>query len=127
LRAVTEAIQARLNFIAGSRDDIFRTAFVRARTDFGRAVEVIQRDRADCVRAETHTSRAANTFEEDIAELLNCVRKTGLHHVVVADLTPADFPVHVVRVIIPGFEGYMHHGYRPGKRAHGYASAEAAS
>ena len=117
LRAVTEALQARLNFIAGSRDDIFRSAFRRARADWGRAVEEIEREQIECPEAAVRISRASNTFEDDITELLSRVRAAGVTSVVVADLTPPDFPVHVVRVLTPGFEGYLHHGYRPGRRA----------
>jgi hypothetical protein len=29
-----------------------------------------------------------------------------------------------VRVLIPGFEGYMHHGYRTGRRALTYSPPE---
>jgi ribosomal protein S12 methylthiotransferase accessory factor len=124
LRAVTEALQARLNFIAGSRDDIFRTAFVRMRADWGRTVRAIEAGQADCPRAPARASSASDTFEEDILQLLARVQAAGAQHVVVADLTPPDFPVHVVRVVIPGFEGYLHHGYRPGRRAASFASRE---
>jgi ribosomal protein S12 methylthiotransferase accessory factor len=125
LRAITEALQARLNFIAGSRDDIFRSAFARARMDWGQAVAAIERDELNGCRAPVRKSRASDTFEDDLTELLACVRATGLQSVVVVDLTPVEFPVHVVRVIVPGFEGYMHHGYRPGRRARDYVSMEA--
>jgi ribosomal protein S12 methylthiotransferase accessory factor len=122
LRSVTEALQARLNFIAGSRDDIFRSAFVRMRGEWGMAVEAIESETLTCPNAAIRTSRASDTFEVDINELLLCVQAAGAKNVVVADLTPPDFPVHIVRVIVPGFEGYMHHGYRPGKRAINYVT-----
>ena len=32
--------------------------------------------------------------------------------------------VHVVRIITPGLEGYMHYEYRPGRRAINYATEE---
>jgi ribosomal protein S12 methylthiotransferase accessory factor len=66
-------------------------------------------------------SRAAASFEEDVHRLLRHVREAGLPNVVVFDLTPEDFPVHIVRVVVPGMEGYMHHGYRAGPRACAYA------
>ncbi len=118
LRAITEALQARLNFIAGSRDDIFRSAFARARSNWRPMMSKLER----VFHEETPAGRlgpscAANTFEEDVTTLLNRIRAIGLPHVVVFDLTPDDFPIHVVRVIVPGLEGYMHHGYRPGPRA----------
>jgi ribosomal protein S12 methylthiotransferase accessory factor len=118
LRAITEALQARLNFIAGSRDDIFRSAFARVRSNWRPMMNKLERAFGEEIpAAHFGESRAAATFEEDVATLLNCIRAIGLPHVVVFDLTPDDFPILVVRVIVPGLEGYMHHGYRPGPRA----------
>jgi ribosomal protein S12 methylthiotransferase accessory factor len=124
LRAITEALQGRLNFIAGSRDDVFRTAFVRVRADWSRAVAAIQHLQHESPKADARISQATNTFEEDLAAIVTLIRAAGVKHVVVADLTPSDFPVFVVRVIVPGFEGYMHHGYRPGRRAQSYPVAK---
>jgi ribosomal protein S12 methylthiotransferase accessory factor YcaO len=78
----------------------------------------------DSPRGSIGESRAAATFEQDVNRLLANIRTVGLEHVVVFDLTPEDFPVHVVRVIVPGMEGYMHHGYRPGPRASRAAGKE---
>lgn len=125
LRAINEALQARLNFIAGSRDDIFRSAFTRARSNWRPMMEKLESAfDADSARARLSESRAAATFEEDVHHLLSNIRKAGLEHVVVFDLTPDDFPVHIVRVVVPGMEGYMHHGYRPGPRACAAAGKE---
>jgi ribosomal protein S12 methylthiotransferase accessory factor len=120
LRAITEALQGRLNFIAGSRDDIFRAAFFRSRLDLSLTIQAIQREKAECPTASARASRAARTFEADLAELIRCVKKAGLTMVTVTDLTPPDCPVFVVRVFVPGFEGYMHHGYLAGKRGRTY-------
>jgi ribosomal protein S12 methylthiotransferase accessory factor len=120
LRAITEGLQARLNFIAGSRDDIFRSAFRRWRGDWRHFRDILEQDETDSPQATLRASRTADTFEEDIHQLLDSVQRAGLHTVVVVDLTPADFPVHIVRVLVPGLEGYMHHGYRPGRRALSY-------
>lgn len=118
LRAITEALQSRLNFIAGSRDDIFRSAFSRARANWRTMSEKLEHAfDDDSPRGRLGESRAAATFESDVHYLLTNVRKAGLEHVVIVDLTPEDFPVHVVRVLVPGMEGYMHHSYRPGPRA----------
>ena len=121
LRAITEALQGRLNFIAGSRDDIFRAAFGRMRTDWDSMAKAIEAEQAASIPASVRASTASETFEDDILELIRHVQAAGAKHIVVADLTPQDFPVHIVRVIVPGFEGYMHHGYRPGRRATSFA------
>lgn len=122
LRAITEALQARLNFIAGSRDDIFRSAFSRARANWRPMREKLESAfDVDSPQARFGESGAAVTFEEDVHCLLANIRNAGLEHVVVFDLTPDGFPVHVIRVVVPGMEGYMHHGYRPGPRASAFA------
>ena len=59
LRAITEALQGRLNFIAGARDDIFRAAFWRARGSSSRsAIAAFERLRADCPEATCRRPRA---------------------------------------------------------------------
>jgi ribosomal protein S12 methylthiotransferase accessory factor len=127
LRAVTEALQGRLNFIAGSRDDIFRTAFNRARMDWHYTVGVLEDSRTHFPQASRVESRATDSFERDILDLVSSVRAAGLPNVVVFDLTPPDFPVFVVRVVVPGLEGYMHHGYQPGPRATAFGTEAVAS
>jgi ribosomal protein S12 methylthiotransferase accessory factor len=117
VRAITEALQGRLNFIAGSRDDIFRSAYARARAGWDETVKLIERAREECPEASRIDSGAFESFEDDVSALLSCVQRAGLDSVVVFDLTPEDFPVFVVRVVVPGFEGYMHFGYQPGRRA----------
>lgn len=122
LRAVTEALQGRLNFIAGSRDDIFRSAFWRTRradpSSFARAV---QHESREAPAAPIRQSAVTKSFEGDINEAITGISAAGLRHVVVVDLTPAGFPCRVVRVVIPGLEGYVHYSYRPGKRALRYS------
>jgi ribosomal protein S12 methylthiotransferase accessory factor len=117
LRAVTEALQARLNFIAGSRDDLFRSAYTRARAGWQESVRALKHIATHSPQAARRDSRASDSFESDILDLLACVQQAGLPNVVVFDITPPDFPVYIVRVLVPGLEGYMHHGYQPGPRA----------
>jgi len=122
VRAMTEALQGRLNFIAGARDDIFRAAFWRARGSGSRsAIAALERLRANCPEATFRRTCATECFEADINYLLACLKRAGLKQVIVVDITPAGCPVHVVRVVVPGLEGYMHHEYRPGRRAINYA------
>jgi ribosomal protein S12 methylthiotransferase accessory factor len=122
IRAITEALQGRLNFIAGARDDIFRSAFWRNRrtdpTSFARAVEIESQTTS---AAPIRQSIVTTSFEGDIDVSIRQLKAAGLQHVVVVDLTPVDFPGHVVRVVVPGLEGYMHYGYRPGMRALRYS------
>jgi ribosomal protein S12 methylthiotransferase accessory factor len=116
LRATTEALQARLNFIAGSRDDVFRSAFTRMRSDWGKAVSALNASRVHSRPADNRSSRSGDSFEEDISLLIKSITQVGLSRVIVFDLTPPGFPVTVVRVVVPGLEGYQHHGFEPGSR-----------
>lgn len=118
LRAITEALQGRLNFIAGSRDDLFRQAFVRARAGWQDSVRALQEIREHCpLVGRRHEPRTTETFEGDIRLLIATIVRSGFENVIVFDLTPKDFEIFLVRVIVPGYEGYMHHGYHPGQRA----------
>jgi len=126
LRAITEALQGRLNFIAGARDDIFRAAFWRARDIGSRsAITAFERLRDKCPEATFRRTCATECFEADINCLLARLKRAGLKQVIVVDITPAGCPVHVVRIVVPGLEGYMHHQYRPGRRAINYGKGDA--
>jgi ribosomal protein S12 methylthiotransferase accessory factor len=120
VRAITEALQGRLNYIAGSRDDIFRSAFSRTQSAWSSTVEALDRVQRESPAASLRPSRAHDTIEEDIHFLLRRLGASGIEHVIVVDITPEGFPIHVVRVVAPGLEGYMHHGYLPGRRARRY-------
>ena len=123
VRAVTEALQGRLNFIAGSRDDIFRSAYWRVRTsNTGTLIEALDRDCGEGQEAPARQSASSLTFEGDVHAILRRLYRCGLKQAVLLDLTPDDCPVHVVRAVVPGLEGYMHYGYRPGVRATRFAA-----
>jgi YcaO-like protein with predicted kinase domain len=122
VRAITEALQGRLNFIAGARDDVFRAAFWRVRGGASRSLTAaLERLRTNSPEATRRPSRAADCFESDIHHLLTCLRTAGLTHVIVFDITPAGCPISVVRIVVPGLETYRHDQYRPGRRAKNYA------
>jgi YcaO-like protein with predicted kinase domain len=120
VRALTEAAQGRLVFIAGSRDDMYRRPFHRlkladshaAATHFGAAPAVVD--------AGEIQSRATATFEGDAAYLLQRLRAVGLQNAVVFDLSRPGEPFAVVRAVAPGLEGYMFDYYSPGPRARAF-------
>ena len=120
LRALTEAAQSRLVYIAGSRDDLCKDDFAALQRE----------DREDLARgrlampatvdARQTPCLATDTFEGDVAILLDRLRRAGLGQVIVFDLTPPELPVAVLRVIVPGLEGYMFDFYAPGPRARAF-------
>ena len=117
VRAIAEAAQARLVYISGSRDDFFRYRYNRLKS--GDNMTVIRRleDVPATVDARQRKSQSTSTFEGDILAILKKLKRVGLYQVIVLDLTLPGFSVSVVRVIVPGLEGYMFDYYSPGHRA----------
>lgn len=115
IRSICEAAQGRLVFIAGSRDDSFRhhrrlheiTAQAHA-TLLGQPFTVDLGDFPD---------ESGDTFEADGLTLLAKLEALGIEQILWADLTHPDIGVDVVRVIVPGLEGYMLQDFTPGARA----------
>lgn len=116
IRALTEAAQARLLLIAGSRDDYFGRD-----QRMNRLMGDSRRGGLDALSASTdanrHESAATASFHDDIHAIIGRLRAVGLDSVIVVDLTDEDLQIPVVRVIVPGLEGYMFDYYHPGKRA----------
>jgi YcaO-like protein with predicted kinase domain len=119
LRALTEAIQVRTTYITGSRDDLRPDEFTPPAIEqkLRRAAMLInhcgsQRDFSDVPTYES------GTFAEDLAWMLDRLRRVGIEEVLAVDLTRPGLGVAVARVVIPGLEGLDDHGhYVPGPRA----------
>jgi YcaO-like protein with predicted kinase domain len=108
LRALTEAAQSRLTLIAGSRDD-------HPRRDYERFfnVDTVRHHRAllDAKKGQARSFQSVATWEsetlqDDVVWELERVRSAGIQRVVVVNLTRPEFNLPVVRVVIPGLEGY---------------------
>ncbi len=119
IRAICEAAQGRLVYIAGSRDDAFghhrrfRSTFTEATaTLLGRPATVDLREVQD---------HSGTSFEVDGRTLLDRLRGIGLTRVLAVDLTHPDIGVDVFRVVVPGLEGYMLEDFTPGARARAWA------
>jgi YcaO-like protein with predicted kinase domain len=123
IRALTEAVQSRLVFISGSRDDLFarrfRTAQIAADARTIRAL----REGSATVDAREQMSQATPTFEGDVQLLLEKLRRVGLNQVIVFDLAQPGVPVAAVKVLVPGLEGYPSEAYQPGARARAFGQA----
>jgi YcaO-like protein with predicted kinase domain len=104
VRALLEAVQTRVTYIAGSRDDFFPFDYDRATDeDVVRGVwaHVTRRPRRSVDLRRT-ASGATATFEGDIAVLLERLDRAGARQAVVVDLTRPEYRVPVVKVFIPG-------------------------
>jgi YcaO-like protein with predicted kinase domain len=119
LRALTEAAQSRVTWIAGSRDDCYPAHYARLRDP-----AMLQRRRAEITAPEpgrpftAAPTRQTETCAADVAWELACLRTAGITRVVVVDLTKPEFRLPVVRVVIPGLESLAGTAsYVPGARA----------
>jgi ribosomal protein S12 methylthiotransferase accessory factor len=118
-RALTEAAQTRLTYIAGIRDDLSPSEYAEpADAEIVDALLDALRRESTPVSFHAAPNFAAGDLREDVHEELDRLRRAGIDRVVAVDLTRPDFSIPVVRVVIPGLEGDVRHpGYAPGARA----------
>ncbi len=118
-RALTEAAQTRLTYIAGIRDDLLASEYEEpANAEIADAVlEALRREAEPSLFSEA-PSFAADDLSQDLCRELERLQSAGITRIVAFDLTRKDFAVPVVRVVIPGLEGDSRHpSYTPGLRA----------
>jgi ribosomal protein S12 methylthiotransferase accessory factor len=118
-RALTEAAQTRLTYIAGIRDDLSPAEYEEApEAEIGDALlDALARESAP-VRFNEIPSFAADDLTEDLQWALSCLRAVGIARAVAVNLTWPAFAIPVVRLVIPGLEWDPHHpNYQPGPRA----------
>jgi YcaO-like protein with predicted kinase domain len=118
-RALTEAAQTRLTYIAGIRDDLSAADYqAPAGEAIGAALlDAVARESRP-VRFQEVPSFAADDLADDLRQETGCLRAAGIDRIIAVDLTRADFAIPVVRVVIPGLEGDPRHpSYVPGPRA----------
>ncbi|WP_413207572.1 YcaO-like family protein [Rhodospirillum sp. A1_3_36] len=120
-RALTEAAQTRLTYIAGTRDDANREFFESARNSERVAA---LRTRLDAIEASPRRSYGAvahyeaRLFEDDLNWILKGLTSAGLSQVAVVRFPSRIDGIFVVRVIVPGLEGLCEApGYVRGERA----------
>lgn len=120
LRALTEAVQVRTNYITGARDDLEGDEYthkgIARKTHYAKRLMAGQSGRL--VRYEDVPSHVFDTLEEDLDWCLARLSSVGVSEMVAVDLTKPVFDIPVHRVIIPGLEGpHDHADYCPGARA----------
>jgi ribosomal protein S12 methylthiotransferase accessory factor len=119
LRALTEAVQVRLTYITGARDDLRRQEYAAGHVaDWRYDVEgLLGRAVPQRLFGSTLGVRHEH-LEADLAWILERLRAVGVREVVTVDLGRPELGVKVVRVVVPGLEGADDHdGYVPGPRA----------
>ena len=119
LRALTEAVQVRMTYISGARDDLRAAEY----TDGARAQRLRQATRLaahsrDGIDFCTLPSCAEASFEADLAALAARLAVAGVGPAVIVDLDRPEIGVAVVRALVPGLEGPDDHpSYTQGARA----------
>ncbi|MCA1993649.1 MAG: YcaO-like family protein, partial [Coleofasciculus sp. S288] len=125
VRALTEAAQTRAIVISGARDDIFHQYYTNLRIKRNNDYEARNLDaNPSTVDARVRKSQATDSFEDDIALILEKLKRVGLGQVIVFDLSPPGWGISVVRVIVPGLEASFHKNYNPKQRAIAFAERQ---
>jgi len=119
VRALAEAAQTRLTYIAGVRDDLPAEEYETPwDDDIGDAlVDALARELGHAAFRD-----APNFSNDDLGAdrrwALGRLNACGMAEAIVVDLTRAELAIPVVRLIVPGLEWDPHHpNYRPGPRA----------
>jgi YcaO-like protein with predicted kinase domain len=111
-RAVTEAAQSRLTAIAGSRDDILPESYVSGIRDS--AIRNPSPSASDLTKLaflnfeQQLELPLTVTFEENLAQILACLKTNGFEHAVVVDHTRPEFGIPVIHAIVPGMRFLAH-------------------
>ena len=118
-RTLTEAVQTRMTYISGARDDMLPEEFgpqgmAQKLTAAHKLINAgdPQADYSGIV------SLASQTLNQDQEELCARLATAGIDQVICVDLSKPEFGIAVVRVVIPGLEApHDDEGYIPGARA----------
>jgi ribosomal protein S12 methylthiotransferase accessory factor len=116
-RALTEAVQVRLTYVSGSRDDIFRDRYhdsTDPATWRGIWEEVAETKCTE--RFGDRPSLETESFDGDVEVLRDALVRAGIEEIVAVDLTHEGIDVPVVKMVVPGLEG-MEGSAQPGARA----------
>ena len=123
-RALTEAAQTRLNYISGSRDDLFANEYAaRGMAAKHEAFEQMVAAPSTLCQFSDVPSVTHLTLRADLDALLTSLAAVGIEEAAVVDLSREDLDLYVMRVIIPGLEApHDDNAYIPGPRAQGVAA-----
>ncbi|MEJ8307925.1 YcaO-like family protein [Agrobacterium larrymoorei] len=99
IRAVTEAVQSRLTYISGARDDMYPETFERLLPQ-----EIRDYFSADPKPLPHRKMIGHGSLEDMLHSVLEHLRTAAIDSVIVVPLTPTDFPFSVVKVLVPDLE-----------------------
>jgi YcaO-like protein with predicted kinase domain len=119
-RAMTEAAQSRLTYIAGIRDDLSPSEYAAEDPEAAIGDALLDALAADTTPFSLRhvPSFATDDLTQDLERVLDRLSRAGVARVIAVDLTRPEFGIPVVRLVVPGLEWDPHHpDYRPGPRA----------
>lgn len=131
-RSVCEALQSRLSFIHGGRDDLteryerFKGWSRQARKSYaGRLLSKVTENGDSISFGKTSDqSTLATDLNSALKLLLKILNDNGFRHVLRISYTPKHFPLQVVRIIVPGLECFNETTTRVGPRLRDYVRDE---
>lgn len=118
-RTLTEAVQTRLTYISGARDDLLEGEYSQAGilTKHHAARELISGEKAVRNFPEI-PDQNFSAVQDDFEWLVDRLKSVGIKQVISVDLTNSKLDIPVVRVIIPGLEApHDDDDYVPGPRS----------
>ncbi len=119
VRAVIEAAQGRSIIVAGARDDVFESM----RTASMRRTSIPAPEATGTL--STRVNLSTGSIEGDLEFIVTRLAECGFDRVIaVRHSKPGDL-VQVVRVIVPGLDGYPFETAEPGRRARQHERAQA--
>ena len=134
IRAVTEAIQSRLSWIHGSRDDLVDFPHGASPAELSHAFTGIANQFRRYTSAnesidfrELGTPDTPSTVPLALYSLLDRITSKGISDVCVVPLTAENEPLHVVKVIVPKLEHYDRGSQRVGIRLRSYIKSSHAT
>lgn len=119
MRAMTEAIQSRLTYISGARDDMYRDSYDLVTSPFYRTRWRENFEQLALVEDfGKRPSLATHSLTEDVRLQMKHLAKAGLKHLYVLDISKPEIGVPVVFTVIPEMENKAHGlNMKGGKRA----------
>ncbi|MCX7114333.1 MAG: YcaO-like family protein [Gammaproteobacteria bacterium] len=119
-RAITEAIQARLTFVAGTRDDCYPSVYQALQNSWHQITSPNQLDRKITSSKILHPfieTQVPEDFTLCIESLLKRLNQAGHEQVIVYEHTQKDIQIPVVHVLVPGLvydrQAHTNHAYFP--------------
>lgn len=127
-RAVCEALQSRLSFIHGGRDDLtrrykrFASWSPKARLAYARKLLTkISRNGISVNFMDIPDySREAKTIDSALRVLINVLERNGFTHLLRVVYTPSECPLKVIRIMVPRLECFTETTGRVGFRLRDY-------